>query len=79
MQFKVIGKQKIHSNKKDKDFFILHTFRPSDGVEGFAVKTEFVDSSVFDKASCGSQYNVVYDCDNFGKAVISDLQLVAKE
>lgn len=73
MLVQVVGKRNFHSEKKDKTYFILNTLYQDPQVEGWAVKERFVDQAIYNKASCGRKYDLVFSEGFSGFAVVSDL------
>lgn len=75
---RVVGKQTFFSQKKNQDYFVLHTAFQKDDVQGLAVETRFVSSDLYNKAQLNRQYAIVYDAYANGRAFISDLREVSE-
>lgn len=73
---RVFGKTSFHSSKRDKDFFVLHCAMKKLNVEGLACEQKFVEKDIYDKCSVDTVYKIIYGCNDFGQAVVEDLQEV---
>lgn len=78
MLIQVVGKRRFHSDKKDKDYFILNTLYQDSQVEGWAIKERFVTAELYNKASCGRKYDLVFSEGYSGFAVVSDIVAVSE-
>lgn len=72
MTILVVGKQSFVS-KKGTQCNILHVLQPKQNVQGSAASTIFVDDQVYNKADLRTSYDIVYDCNDFGRAVVRDI------
>lgn len=70
---RVVGKAHFYSEKKQRDYFTLHTVFKKQGIEGDAVEVKFVSSDIFNSVSIGCLYQVVYGAYDNGRAYISEL------
>lgn len=72
MTISVVGKQSFVS-KKGTQCNILHVLQPKQNVQGYAASTIFVDDAVYQKAALRTNYDIVYDCNDFGRAIVRDI------
>lgn len=75
----VIGKANFRSEKKNQDYYVLHTYCKKDSVEGYAVDAKFVSADIFNSVSINGKYEVIYGCYDNGRAYIADMKPVANE
>lgn len=73
---RVVGKSSFHSDRKNQDYFVLHTIFNREGVDGYAAEAKFVSQEIFNKAFVDHTYAVVYDIYSNGRGYISDLREV---
>lgn len=75
---RIIGKSHFYSEKKQRDYYTLHTVFKKDGVEGDACEVRFVSPEIYNKVTIGNLYQVVYGAYDNGRAFISELVQVEK-